>query len=77
MKSAAERRAEIIAFLLTCSWSMTVGEVGKAIGLKRSPYLIGLLMGMVENGDISMETAEHPKYGLTRYFWVERTGETK
>lgn len=74
MKSAAERRKEIVALLQSCPWSLTVGEVGKEIGLKRSPYLVGLLMGMVESGTISMETAEHPKYGLTRYFWIERKG---
>lgn len=75
MKTARERKLEILAVLQSCVFSLTVGEVGKEIGLKRSPYLIGLLLSMVESGEISMEWAEHPQYGNTRFFWIKKEGK--
>jgi hypothetical protein len=70
--SREERMEAIVKFLETCLWSVTVGEIGRGVGLKRTPYLTGMIAELVESGKVSHEQAIHPKYGPTRFYWIER-----
>ena len=70
--SRADRAAQIINFLSTRQWSITMLELGQGVGLKKTKYLEELVDPLVKKGQVLMEWADHPKYGRTRYFWINR-----
>lgn len=72
MMSARERKLKILSFLSQLMYSVTIGEVGRGVELKRTPYLERLLTELVEEGSVLYEWIDHPKYGRTRYFWFNQ-----
>lgn len=66
--TAEQRKQQIIAFLKTVAWSLTMREVGQGVGLKKTPHLKRLLTELVEDGMVLSEWVRESR-GYTQYFW--------
>jgi len=65
-----DRLQQIKEILAGYSYALTVGEVAKAMGLKRSKYVVDMLLELEAVNAINMEWTEHYQFGRTRVFWV-------
>lgn len=76
MKRAGRKESIIVAFLLHREkWGttfMTQYDVAKKIDLTPSNYLMGILLEMVESGDLKVHEVEHRKGVNKRLFSLSR-----
>lgn len=72
--SREQRINQILNFLNQQTEGVLISEVGRAVGLKVTPYLRSLLERMEDNGYIYVQWAMHPQYGWSRYYLAVAEG---
>jgi hypothetical protein len=65
-----ERKDQIFAMLTEVPFSVPALVIGRWVGLKKSPHLLGILEEMCQEGTLDMEWQTTPRRQSVRCFFV-------